>query len=66
LEKDKLNEEAWLLFADASETKSDELICLQNVKRINPNNAIANQRLQSLINIELPPKEKKNKSDYLL
>jgi hypothetical protein len=56
--QNKLNEEAWLLFADAAESKTDEYTCLNNVIKINPNNLIATQRLQSFILSLPPPKEK--------
>jgi tetratricopeptide (TPR) repeat protein len=44
------DEKAWILFADVAEKKEDEINCLNNVLRINPNNDDAKQRLFFLTN----------------
>jgi hypothetical protein len=47
---DRKNESAWLLFSRVAEKQSHEILCLNNVLKINPNNEYAINRLQIINN----------------
>jgi hypothetical protein len=48
LQVDNHNEQAWLLFSKVAEKKDQEIYCLNNVIKINPNNEEANAELAKL------------------
>jgi hypothetical protein len=54
---DKRNERVWLLFAKVAAKKEDEILCLENVLKINPNNSEAIDGLMKLRGINPNPPE---------
>jgi hypothetical protein len=48
IELDEQNEQAWIWMSAAVETKEDQIVCLENVLTINPNNDKAKQGLKAL------------------
>jgi tetratricopeptide (TPR) repeat protein len=48
LSEDNHNEQAWLLFSQVAEKPEHEILCLNNVLKINPKNAQAKRRLSEI------------------
>jgi hypothetical protein len=48
IQTDKRNEQAWLLFSQVAEKQEHEILCLENVLKINPNNEQARKKLALL------------------
>jgi hypothetical protein len=48
VELDRYNEVAWLWLSTVTDSLDDQRVCLENVLTINPENALARQRLDSL------------------
>jgi hypothetical protein len=48
VELDRYNEVAWLWLSSLTDSLDDQRVCLENVLTINPENALARQRLDSL------------------
>lgn len=57
-ELDQSNEQAWMWLSAVVDTVEDQIICLENVLQINPNNADAKRGLEMLRKKAPPPVEK--------
>jgi len=57
---DNKNESAWLLFSKVAEKQSHEILCINNVLKINPNNEYAINRLRNIENTKISNKNTNN------
>ena len=49
VEADEEHEQAWFWLSNAVQTDADRRVCLENVLTLNPDNAVARQRLEKLL-----------------